>query len=86
MCTSRPCESALMGSSRTGKASLTTSANCSMRTRARVWSIARADSRGRCCQRWSAVDHEDMPEELVEMLTTRAAEVEYEVETDVTVR
>ena len=33
-----------------------------------------------------AVDHEDMNEERAEILTTRAAEVEYEVETDVTVR
>lgn len=33
-----------------------------------------------------AVEHPDMTEELAEVLSTRAVEVEYEVETDVTVR
>jgi hypothetical protein len=33
-----------------------------------------------------AVKHEDMTEELAEILSTRAVGVEYEVETDVTVR
>ena len=33
-----------------------------------------------------AVEHPDMTEELAEILSTRAVEVEYEVETDVTVR
>ncbi len=33
-----------------------------------------------------AVEHEDMTEELAEILSTRAVDVKYEVETDVTVR
>jgi hypothetical protein len=34
----------------------------------------------------SAVEHEDMTEELAEILSTRAVEVEYEVSTGVNVR